>query len=163
MNVIRTLQEQLEQAEARERELQHKLDELTDFVENASLPLQAANGSGIIIWVNQAYLDMLGYLRDECLNKHIGNFFADADTGEDILHRLLNREILRNFYARMKHRDGSIRHVLINSSLYQKHGELLQTRCFVQDVTDIQLADDRKDKRIAELEEQNRSLCEQLA
>jgi two-component system sensor histidine kinase VicK len=49
--------------ESNTKELTSRLAELTDFVENAALPLHWVNGEGIIIWANQAELDSLGYIK----------------------------------------------------------------------------------------------------
>lgn len=159
----RSLQEKLERAEAREKELQHKVEELSDFVENASLPMQAVNGSGIVVWVNQAYLDMLGYTRGEYLNKHVSHFYDDPEATEEIQRRLLNKETLRNFYARLRRRNGEVCHVLIDSNACWKNGEFMHTRCFVRDVTEIKLECDRKAERIAALEQELAALKNQAS
>jgi two-component system, OmpR family, sensor histidine kinase VicK len=161
MSLHLSLQEKLQQAMLREKELQHRFEELNDFIENASFPLQAVNGSGIVIWANQAYLDMLGYTKAEYINTHVSGYYAEAETTEIIMRRLLAKEVLKNFFVRMKHKSGAIKHMLINTSAYWKNGEIDHTRCFVCEVTDIKEECDRKDTRIAELEREIKALKEQ--
>src|SRR5881275_1171966 len=105
---LAALRKQLDEVRAREQDLQ-------DFFDNASLGLHSVGPDGVILWVNQAELDMLGYTRDEYVGRPISDFHADAPTIEDILHRLKGRETLRNYEARLRCKDGSIRHVLISS------------------------------------------------
>lgn len=48
------LRGKIAQYEKENKELALRLEELNDFVENASLPLHWVNAEGIIIWANQA-------------------------------------------------------------------------------------------------------------
>lgn len=116
-----------------------KLEELTDFVENASIPLHWVNAEGIITWANQAELDALGYRKEDYIGKPIANFHADQEVITDILTRLTNNDTLKNYPARLLASDGSIRHVLISSNVLQKNGKFIHTRCFTKDVTTIVL------------------------
>jgi PAS domain S-box-containing protein len=134
-----SLKKRIEELEASEKALAKQLHELKDFVENASLPLHWVNGSGIVIWVNQAELDLLGYDKEEYLNQHISKFHADKEVIEDILNRLINKETLLNYPARLLCKDGSIKHVLINSNVYWENNQFVHTRCFTRDITDIKL------------------------
>ena len=59
--------------------------ELQDFVENSLLGLHWVGPDGIILWANQADLDLLGYRRDEYLGRHIAEFHADPAAIEAIL------------------------------------------------------------------------------
>jgi PAS domain S-box-containing protein len=110
--------------------------DLTDFIENASLGLHWVGPDGAILWANQAELDLLGYARDEYVGHNIREFHADPAVIEDIFQRLTKKETLLNYEARMRRKDGSIRHVLINSNTRWDQSEFIHTRCFLRDVTD---------------------------
>src|SRR5438874_2435835 len=118
-----------ELAELRDRE-----QDLRDFLDNASLGLHSVGPDGVILWANQAELDLLGYARDEYIGRKISDFHADETAISDILYRLKNRETLRNYEARLRCKDGSIRHVAISSNVRWKDGEFLYTRCFTRDI-----------------------------
>lgn len=148
-----------------EQNLRREVKVLRDFIENASIALHWVNGSGIVIWVNQAELDLLGYEKDEFLNQHISKFHADREVVEDILHRLINKETLINYPARLLCKDGAIKDVLINSNVYWEDGKFVHTRCFTRDVTLLKAGDRAKDaqirmmqQRLDELEKENRHL-----
>ena len=119
-----------------EAELIRRTEELQDFVDNAPVGLHWMGPDGTILWVNQAELDMLGYAREEYVGRNIAEFHADADVIEDILGRLRAGETLRRYEARLRCKDGSIRHVLINSNVKWDRGRFTHTRCFTRDVTE---------------------------
>src|SRR5688500_4267812 len=112
-------------------------EDLQDFIENAPMPLHWVNGSGIVIWVNQAELDLLGYTKEEFLNKHISTFHLDKEVIDDLLYRLINRQTLIDCPARLICKNGDIKHVLINSNVYWKDNVFIHTRCFTKDITEI--------------------------
>jgi two-component system sensor histidine kinase VicK len=163
MEIIEPLKLKLVKAETREKELLDQLEELSDFIENASLPMHWVNGSGIVIWVNKAELDMLGYTNNEFINKHISNYHADKDVIEDILTRLINKETLLNYPARLKCKNGDIRHVLINSNLRWKNDEFIHTRCFTRDITELKHEEERKHTLFERMERDNQKLNEEIA
>jgi PAS domain S-box-containing protein len=115
--------------------------ELKDFVENSALGLHWVGPDGIILWANQAELDLLGYRRDEYLGRHIVEFQADPAAIDGILERLGRNEQLVNHEARLRCKDGSIRHVLISSNVYFENGEFIHTRCFTSDITERKQAE----------------------
>jgi two-component system sensor histidine kinase VicK len=143
----------LAQYEEKEKEMQSRLDELTDFVENGLTPLHWVDSKGIIKWVNQAELDLLGYTKEEYLEHPISNFHADENVINNILSRLTQNETLQNFPARLKCKDGSIKHVLINSNVLRRDGQFIHTRCFTRDITGIKDEQSQKEKLLIELEQ----------
>lgn len=128
MNDLEILEAKLKKYKRKNSELEARVEELTDFVENASIPLHWVDRSGIILWANKAELDALGYNYDEYVGQPISNFHADLDIINDILARLTRDETLKNYPARLKGKDGMIRHVLISSNVLRKNGEFIHTR-----------------------------------
>ncbi len=94
-------------------------------------------GDGTILRANRAELSMLGYEPEEYLGQSISQFHADEHVIQDILARLSRGETLDKYPARLKAKDGSLRHVLISSSVcFDESGRFKNTRCFTLDVTD---------------------------
>jgi PAS domain S-box-containing protein len=110
--------------------------EFRDFVENASVGMHWIGPDGIILWANRTEMDMLGFTREEYVGRHIAEFHADQSVIESILQRLADRETLHNCEARLRCKDGSIRHVLINSNVLWDGDKFVHTRCFTRDVTE---------------------------
>jgi PAS domain S-box-containing protein len=110
--------------------------ELSDFVENASVGIHWVGADGIIVWANQAELNLLGYTREEYIGQHIAKFHADKEVINDILQRLNASETLCDYEARLLCKDGSTRDVLISSNVYWKDNQFIHSRCFTRDITD---------------------------
>ena len=119
-----------------EAELCRREQELSDFVNNGALGLHWVGADGIILWANQAELELLGYCHEEYIGHHISEFHADKEVIDDILRRLTANETLHDYEARLLCKDGSIKHVLINSNVYWKDGQFIHTRCFTRDITE---------------------------
>ena len=128
-----------EEAVARQQEaeaaLRRSQAELADFFETAATGLHWVDEEGTILLANQAELDMLGYRRDEYVGHDITEFHVDRPVIDDILRRLQGGEALREYPARLRCKDGGIKHVVIDSSGYFQDGRFCHTRCFTRDVT----------------------------
>jgi PAS domain S-box-containing protein len=122
---------------------------LTDFVENATVGLHWVGADGLIEWANRAELDMLGYSRDEYVGQPIAKFRADAEVSDDILCRLQRGETLKDREARLICKDGSIKHVLINSNALTEGGQFIRSRCFTRDITEQKRAQARVEEQAA--------------
>ncbi len=128
--------------------LRRSEQELTDFFENGVVGLHLVGPDGIILRVNQAELELLGYTREEYVGHHIAEFHADSEAIEDMLERLTRNETLYNYEARLRCKDGSIKHVLISSNVRQEDGKFLHTRCFTRDITERRQAESELQERI---------------
>jgi PAS domain S-box-containing protein len=111
-----------------------------DFFENGAIALHLVGEDGIILHANGADLDLLGYPAEHYVGRHIAEFHSDQDVIDDILARLTRGEKIVRYPARLRARDGSIKHVEITSSGHFRDGKLINTRCFTVDVTDLQRA-----------------------
>lgn len=126
--------------------------ELADFFDNATVGLHWVGADGIILRANRAELDLLGYSPDEYIGHHIAEFHSDKDVIEDILRRLWAGENVHDYEARMQCKDGSIKNVLIDSSVHWEDGNFIHTRCFTRDITERKLVAETR-LRLAEIVE----------
>jgi two-component system cell cycle sensor histidine kinase/response regulator CckA len=131
-----------------QEELHRREQELSDFIENAAIPIHWLGPDGTILRVNQAELDLLGYRRDEYVGRPFRDFHVSAAVADDILRRLRSGEVLHDYPARLRSRDGSIKDVLIDSSVYFQDDEFVHSRTFTRDVT-AQRAADEATQRLA--------------
>lgn len=115
--------------------------EFRDFVENATVGMHWVGPDGIILWANRTEMEMLGFAREEYIGHHIAEFYIEQPVIEDVLRRLTNHETLCNYEASLRCKDGSSRHVLINSNVLWEGDKFIHTRCFTRDVTERRQSD----------------------
>lgn len=120
-----------------EEEVRRKSKDLEDFFENSAIGLHIVSSTGIILRANKAELDLLGYKPEEYVGRHIAEFHSDAPVIGEILQRLSCGEKLDRYPARLRAKDGSIKHVLITSNSRFEDGKFINTRCFTTDVTGL--------------------------
>ncbi|MCF6407337.1 PAS domain S-box protein [Chitinophaga filiformis] len=118
-----------------ERTLRNKTMELQDYVDNAVIGLHWVDANGIIKWANKAELQMLGYTAEEYIGQHISKFHLHRIKIDDILTRLSRNETLCQYESELICKDGSIKTVYINSSVFWDDGKFVHTRCFTVDIT----------------------------
>jgi PAS domain S-box-containing protein len=146
-----------------EKSLHLRQKELSDFFENAVEGLHQLGLDGEILWANPAQLKLLGYAADEYIGHQLAEFYVDRQRFDEFWQRLMRREIIYDFPAALRCKDGSIRHVLIHSSGLWENGKFLYTRCFIRDVTErVELEQELK-VRLAELAQADQRKNEFLA
>lgn len=126
--------------------------DLNDFFENAPMPMHWVDSDGLILRANKAELELLGYSAEEYVGRRISEFHADAPVIDDILQRLLNREELHEYPARLRRKDGGIREVLITSNARVEDGAFIHSRCFTRDITEQKAAEDALHQKTHTLE-----------
>lgn len=125
-----------------EAELHRSRDHLQDFIENANIGLNWLAPDGTILWANHHELEMLGYGAEEYVGRRAADFHLDRQTVEDLLAGLANDEIVESREARMRHKDGSVRDVLISASVYRENGKFVHARSFTHDITERKCIED---------------------
>jgi PAS domain S-box-containing protein len=139
-------------------------EELTSFFENATIGLHWVREDGIIKWANRAEYALLGYTKEEYIGSNVAKMHADSEVIEDILTRLCRAETLKNYEARLRCKDGSIKHVMIDSTVLWDKGRFVHTQCFTRDITEQKKAEqalhEAKDKLAQSNEELERRVIE---
>jgi PAS domain S-box-containing protein len=125
-----------------EEEVLRKTQDLEDFFDNGAVGLHIVSGEGIILRANKAELDLLGYTPEEYIGRHVAEFHVDAPVIGDILQRLSCGEPLDRYPARLRARDGSVKHALITSNSRFVDGKFVNTRCFTTDVSELHAAEE---------------------
>jgi PAS domain S-box-containing protein len=122
--------------ESTDSHFRERLGSLDDFFDHGVVGLHLVASDGTILRANRAELALLGYDPGEYVGQKIQNFHCDAPVIEDILARLGRGERLESYPARLRCKNGAVRHVEISSSALFREGQFINTRCFTVDVTD---------------------------
>jgi PAS domain S-box-containing protein len=109
---------------------------MRDFLENATLAMHSIAADGTIVWANKAELALLGYESREYIGHHLSEFHLDSQVVENILQCIRHNKGLCAYDARLRAKNGSIRHVRIYSNVRRQDEESDYTSCFTVDVTD---------------------------
>jgi len=104
---------------------------------DAPLPYQSLDESGNIIEVNPAWLNALGYSREDVIGKWFGDFLeSNASKFKENFPKFKVAGEVQNVEYDMKCNDGSIIAVEFNGKVsYDKDGKFLRTHCIFQEIT----------------------------
>jgi PAS domain S-box-containing protein len=127
--------EMLSEIQSQTTELKRSRQELADFLDNATEGLHWLDPDGRILWVNRGELRASGFERHEFVGHLISEFHADPEVAEDMLNRMRRGEILHNYEARFRGKNGSVADLLIDTSPVMEGAKLIQTRCFCRNIT----------------------------
>ncbi|KAJ3280083.1 hypothetical protein HK104_000945, partial [Borealophlyctis nickersoniae] len=121
-----------------------KAAEFEDFFENAPIALHWLSGEGIVLWANQTEMDFLGYTKEEYIGQSITKFCVDEAVVLEIFKTLGSGNTIHDVPVRMRHKDGTIKHILVDSNVnYHPDGTFHHTRCFIRDDTARKLKEER--------------------
>jgi PAS domain S-box-containing protein len=136
MTATRAARPHTQQLRAELDALRLRYQELTDTLASVPVSLYWVAPGGSLLWANQAALDLLGCVPEDFVGRHMADFHADPDVAADILAHLARGEPLRQYPARLRCQDGTIKHVLISASAVWDDGRVVRAQCSAVDVTD---------------------------
>jgi diguanylate cyclase (GGDEF)-like protein/PAS domain S-box-containing protein len=105
--------------------------------DEAPLGYQSLDANGYFVEVNQKWLEILGYQREEVVGKWFGDFLQPE--GQELFKKCFpvfkeKGQIHGEF--EMRHHDGSRRYIDFEGRIgYDEKGQVRQTHCILQDVT----------------------------
>ena len=151
-----------------EEALRRREQELADFFAESPLGLLWVGPDGRIQRVNQAELELLGRTGDEVFGRHVSELHVDAKAAADVLNRVAQRQTVQNYRARLRHKDGTQREVLIDANGLWEQERLVHSRWFTRDITrrvglerEILAISEREQRRLGH--DLHDDLCQQLA
>ena len=144
--------DELNEMRRRVRELE-AADATTVDAENVPLGYQALDENGYFLAVNQAWLDTLGYTREEVIGKWFGDFLAIGyqDHFKINFPRLKATGELHGVELEMVRKDGSIIPVAFDGKVgLDQGGCFKQTHCILQDITQRKRSEEAAASEIGE-------------
>ena len=104
-----------------------------EFINNSSIGIHAVSAEGIVVYANPYELEALGYDKDEYVGHHVSEFQLDKERLADMMERLGRFEELKNYPAEVQAK-GCIKYIVYNSSVFEKDGKFIHTRCYGTEV-----------------------------
>jgi PAS domain S-box-containing protein len=115
------------------------------FFHQAPMGYQSLDGEGYFIEVNQAWLDTLGYSRNEVIGKWFGDFLH-PDYTEAFRKRFPQFKEAGKIHSEFKmiHKSGDIRYIAFEGRIaYKNDGSFRQTHCILADITEGKIAHEK--------------------
>lgn len=94
------------------------------------------SADGVILYANSYELEMLGYEKNEYVGHHVSEFQVDSNCLDDMLTRLNNLDVLKNYPAKVKAKN-EIKYVLYNSNVFHDNSQFIHTRCYANEIEKI--------------------------
>lgn len=90
-------------------QMQTEINTLEELIERSNLGYHSLDGNGIILQVNQVWLDTLGYTREEVIGVWFGKFIHESyiEKFKTNFPKLKEKGIIENFTFVLKTKDGS--------------------------------------------------------
>ncbi len=144
-NKVQELEKELASRKLAEESTRESEEHFRELFEEAPLGYQSLDEKGCFITVNQAWLDIFGYERQEIIGKSVFDFISPQY--QEKLSKTFSRfkktgEISGVAFEIMK-KDGSFILASIDGKIgHDKQGNFKQTHCVLQDITERRRAED---------------------
>ncbi|PLW99993.1 MAG: hypothetical protein C0593_01920, partial [Marinilabiliales bacterium] len=156
-----TLQDITERKKA-EEELKESEEKYRLFFEHAPLSYQSLNEKGNIINVNKAWLELLGYRRDEVIGKWFGDFLHPDQ--KEIFRKLFpenikRKDIIRDVVFTLTKKSGEFIYAEYTAKIaFDEQGDFVQTHCLFEDITERKAADEKLQSAFQQLQSNEQQL-----
>lgn len=154
-----TYNDMVQRREEAEKQLQENTEKYRALYENTPLSYQSLNEEGCFKDVNPAWLNTLGYDREEVIGKWFGGFLHPdwKPHFEKNFPEFKRRGYVHDIHFKMRHKDGHYLDIAFEGCIgYTPDGSFKQTYCVFQDIT----AREQAKTALATSEEKYRNLVE---
>lgn len=132
--------------QSKQTKISVKQDQLTKFFENAPTAVHYLNAKGVIIWANQAILNLLGYSQSEYVSQNIADFYLEKEQLKEIFQKIAVNESNQKNEAKIRCKNGAIKYILIDWHGEWENGKLVKICCLINDITEYKQAALERDR-----------------
>ncbi|MEA4909244.1 MAG: PAS domain S-box protein, partial [Anaerolineaceae bacterium] len=146
---------------ANEKALQESEQRFRLLYEDAPLGYQSLNAQGILVEVNHAWLNLLGYQAEEVLGCSFGGFLTPASREffQGMFDQFIHNGRIHGAEFEVIRKNGSVLNVVIDGQLsFDAYGNFRQTHCILYDITDRK----RAEQILQQSEERLRTIIENM-
>lgn len=129
--IVRDITERKQVEEA----LRKSEQQLSDFFAESPMGLLWVASDGVILRANRAQAELLGCSETDLIGEHVSKMFVDSDVAEDLLQRLGRNETIRNYRARVRTRNGTLKFIRLDCNGLWEQGRLVYSRWFARDIS----------------------------
>lgn len=131
-----------------------------DLFNNMYDALVIVDAEGYMSDVNLAGQKMLGYTKKELAWIKIPSIVHpdDAELSLDYLEKLKTEGFYSGYEGRIIRKDGKVRYLQVNSNAILKEGQMVGSRDIARDITELKMAEERREKLLQQLGEANKEL-----
>lgn len=123
-----------------EQEVMETQERFSDFFKNAPIGFHIFGPDQIIVDINDAELEMIGYSRDEIVGKKTWAELIIPEERQQFKkhwHSIISKGQVRSLEYTLVHKDGHHINIILNaSSRFDKNGNLINTRGSVLNITE---------------------------
>lgn len=153
-STVTELENRVAELEKRENILLRENKYLHELFDRSPLGYQSLDENGCLIETNQAWLDILGYDKQEVIGRNFRNFLISESNNQfrDNFPKLKAVGEISGFEFEMRKKDGSHLLVRLDGRVGKNNqGEFQQTYCIIQDITLQKKADEEREILQAQL------------
>ncbi|GAB7256570.1 PAS domain-containing sensor histidine kinase [Polaribacter sp. OB-PA-B3] len=136
----------------------------SNIIANMNLGLIEINTKNEILMVNQSFIEMSGYSKEELIGKKGNEYFPLTDLDAERLKIQRNKRLKGesdSYELKVKTKSGEIRHWLVSGAPnYNLSGEIVGSIGINLDITEFKKLELQKEKILKELEKRNEELHE---
>lgn len=142
--VCRVVLTDISERQRMEEKLRENEERFRLLFERTPLGYQSLDAAGHFLEVNQAWLELLGYEREEVIGRWFGDFLPPdyVEAFRQRFPRFKEAGEVHNEFE-MKHKNGSIVTVAFDGKIgYDEQGQFKQTHCILRDITERKQAEE---------------------
>lgn len=110
---------------------------MADLFNRAAVPMHSSDSGGRIEYVNDAWLALLGYERDEVIGHESRDYFCDPLMWDEMRRQLHRDGEVHGFEALARRKDGRLVSLLIDITTARDSMGVQYTRTTLRDITDL--------------------------
>ncbi len=130
------------------------------FFERSRDAIVMVSKEGRFVTMNQAYLDLFGYSREELVGKEVLRVYLDPADRTSFQKEIERKGFVRDYEGRFRRKNGSVIDCVSNTAVWRSNtGEVLGYWGIIRDVTERK----RNEKRIQRYQAKLRALASKLS